>query len=536
MATLHLDGKSIPLSPDGRNLLEIAEAEGLRLPASCGGYGSCHECILRILEGADGLTPPTAEEAFLREGYRLACQCAIAGPDSEVTALSFRRAKPQIVIEGLHREVALDPMVSLRDGQVYYGDDRIAPVHDGVYGIAADIGTTTVVVNLIDLETGRLVARASFENPQVFGGRDVTNRIRYDGEDPGHELHRVLMGYLNNAVAEFPVDRESIYELVLAGNATMRDLALGLDVQTLGVRPFKSRMQQDYEAGQRASTSVTVEAASLGLTLHPRARVYAMPLIGCHVGADTAACLLTAGLHRRDEIGMLIDIGTNTEIVLGNRQRLIAASCPAGPAFEGGAVSSGMPGLEGAIETIHLRNGEVVYHVIGNSAPLGICGSGLIDLLAELLRTGRMTETGRYTGEAAGKPFPVAPDHGIVLRESDISLLAQAKAANYAGQRILLEEMGLGVQDVERFHLAGGFARYINAGNAIAIGMLPNVPLDRIVKLGNAAIEGATEALLSRDARREIEAIVQQIEHVELEAHPAFFETFVDGCLFQTLD
>ncbi len=233
---------------------------------------------------------------------------------------------------------------------------------------------------------------------------------------------------------------------------------------------------------------------------------------------------------------MVIDIGTNTELILGNKDRILAASCPAGPAFEGGSLRCGMPGLEGAIETIAIEGDRLKYEVIGDVEPQGICGSGLIDILAELHRTGKMDVMGRFTGDLREKPFPVVPKQELYFHEQDVSLLAQAKAANYAGQKILMSRMGITRDDVHTFYLAGGFANYINPANALAIGMILNVPEERIVKIGNAAAEGATAVLMSRSARTELEETVKRIEHVELEMDPQFFDIFVEGCLFGTLE
>ncbi len=214
------------------------------------------------------------------------------------------------------------------------------------------MGTTTVALRLHDLETGRLVATQSFENPQRFGGSDIMARIRFDGEQKGKLLQRTLLGYLSRAITALPVDPATIYELVVAGNPTMRDLLFGLDVQSIGVMPYRSTTEAALDDGRATTTSLSVTASRLRLPVHPEARVYGLPLVGSHVGADAAACLLATGLAEGEEICALVDIGTNTEAFLGNRHRLLAASCPAGPAFEGGGVTFGMPALDGAIERV----------------------------------------------------------------------------------------------------------------------------------------------------------------------------------------
>jgi uncharacterized 2Fe-2S/4Fe-4S cluster protein (DUF4445 family) len=314
----------------------------------------------------------------------------------------------------------------------------------------------------------------------------------------------------------------------------MRDLLFGLDVQPIGQLPYRSITERDLRAGERPTTSLEVEARRLRLPLHPRARVYGLPLVGGHVGADAAACLLATGLAERDGIAMCMDLGTNTEVFIGNRDRILAASCPAGPAFEGGGVRCGVPGVDGAIEGVRLdAEGGVATRRIGTRPPIGICGSGLVELLSELLRTGRMDPRGRYTGGA--HEFVVDAGHRIVLTEGDINQLAQAKGANAAGLRIVAERFGVGLAEVERFYLAGGFGRHVSVAAARRRGLIPDLPDERIVQVGNAALAGAVMVLRSAGARRSLEALVRRVEHVALETHPDFFDLFVDGCQFGPL-
>jgi uncharacterized 2Fe-2S/4Fe-4S cluster protein (DUF4445 family) len=429
---------------------------------------------------------------------------------------------------------ALEPSVTRSGDRVLLDGEEIDRSSGPLHGIAMDLGTTTVVLRLVDLETGRLVARTSFENPQRFGGTDVMARIQYDTDHPGRLLQRTLLGYVGHAIEDFPVDPRSIYEIVVAGNPTMRDLFFGLDVHGIGQRPYRSLTEKELHEGKRSSTSLAVEARRLRLPIHPRGRVYGLPLISGHVGADAAACLLAIDLDREERLVALMDIGTNTELVVGNRHRILAASCPAGPAFEGGAVLCGMPALDGAIERIAIaESGAVTTRVIGEQPAAGICGSGLVDLLGELRRTGRMNELGRFEG-GDGR-FVVDAARGIVLLENDVSELAQAKGANVAGLRIVLGRWGAEVAELERFYLAGGFARHVDAGAARRIGLIPDLDETKIVQVGNAAIEGAAIALLSRRRRADLEALVRRIEHVELETDPGFFDHFVFGCQFSPL-
>jgi uncharacterized 2Fe-2S/4Fe-4S cluster protein (DUF4445 family) len=352
-------------------------------------------------------------------------------------------------------------------------------------------------------------------------------RIHYDGEHGGRLLQRTLLGYLTRAITSLPADPLTIYELVVVGNPTMRDLFFGLDVQPIGVMPYRSTTEAALQEGRAATTSLSREAARLRLPVFAKARVYGLPLVGSHVGADAAACLLATGIAERDELSAIVDIGTNTEAFIGNRARLLAASCPAGPAFEGGGVSFGMPALTGAVERVRLLDdGVAALEVIGDGEPIGLCGSGLVDLLSELRRTGRMNGQGRFTDDSDA--FELG--HGLSLSEADVNELAQAKGANAAGVRVLAENYGAPLSRVDRLYLAGGFARHIDVVAAKRIGLVPDLPDHRIVKVGNAALLGASMALLSRSRRAALEALVRRVEHVRLETHPRFFEFFVEGC------
>jgi uncharacterized 2Fe-2S/4Fe-4S cluster protein (DUF4445 family) len=266
--------------------------------------------------------------------------------------------------------------------------------------------------------------------------------------------------------------------------------------------------------------------------MHPAGRVHGLSLISGHVGADAAACILATGLLHEERLVAIMDIGTNTEVLAGNRDRLFVASCPAGPAFEGGLVTSGMPALDGAIEVVRIESGGGVdYSVIGGGAPEGICGSGLVDILGELRRTERMDALGRLVD--GSDRFVLDPSRGIGLSEMDISHLAQAKGANVAGLSIVLKSMGIDFDDIEVFYLAGGFGKHLRLDAARRIGFVPNLPIERFRQVGNASIQGATMALLSASLRRELEAFVRRAVHVELEADPSFFDYFVEGCLFK---
>ena len=530
------DGTTTQPSVIGKSIFDYADDLAVQVPTSCFRNGICHECIVEIQQGMEGLAPRTKPESFLRENYRLACQARVIDPNVDVAFAPLRRT-PKILTVTEEKDTPLDPMVTRRGDDVFYDGEQVDQYRGHVYGLAIDLGTTTVVMDFVDLETGRSVHVCSFENSQRFGGSDVMHRISYDGayED---ELWNAIINAVNHEIMDWcertGTARQEIYEIVVAGNSTMRDLFFRLDVQSIGQKPYKSMIENEYLAGERETTALTIGTRRLGLRANPKARVYGMPLIASHVGGDVTADLATVELAAQPGVSMLVDVGTNTEVVVAGNGRMVTASCPAGPAFEGGGIQYGMPGYEGAIETLKWEDGRFGWSTIGDTAPQGICGSGLIDLLAELRRHAMMSPKGVFSDR---KQFEVAvvPESGITLSRQDASNLAQAKAANYCGQYIVLRTFGVAPGDVDRLFLAGGFANYVDVRNAIDIGFLAPVPEDRIVKVGNAAVQGAREVLLSRARRQEMEALVKDIEHIELETTPDFFEVFVEACQFKPM-
>lgn len=542
MSPVFLNSKRLDSKKDD-SLFDFADSLSIRVPTSCGRTGECHECIVEVRRGASALTPLTESEKFLRGNYRLACQALVADPSADIE-FSVLRRQPRILTSGTRRDVELRPAyVRGDDGEsvVFNGPEGPVTVDTfrrAIYGIAADLGTTTVVLNLVDLELGETVYTASFENPQRFGGSDIMNRISYDGGPDAGELQAVMVSSINFEIGEMvralKIRRRQIYEIVAVGNTTMREIFFGIDVQSIGTRPYKSSVEDEFRASKRPTTALSTTAARLGLRIHPKATVYGGPLIASHLGADVAADLLALGMEDRTDPVILVDVGTNTEVVVGYNGKLLAASCPAGPAFEGGEVTYGMPGYDGAIEKVAINDrGLAESRVIGDVEPIGICGSGLIDLLAELRRTGMMDELGKFD-DGSGE-YEFSESNNLTLSRADISALAQAKAANYCGQAIVLREYGLPIDEFEKLYLAGGFANYVDASNAIDIGFIANMPLDRVEKIGNAALEGATIMLLSTPKREEIEKLAATIEHVELETAPDFFDFFVEGCLFKPM-
>ena len=517
--TLTINGESTEAAP-GVSIFDCAERLGMRVPTSCHKQGKCKECMVEVTAGMECLSPGSDAERHLSGKFRLSCSTLVEGESGEIRCHTMRRGQ-------------------MRIERGNWGGPGLPTILDGNrsgcphFGIAMDLGTTTVVVRLHDLATGELIADASFENPQRFGGSEVMGRIQYDTTHPGKLLRRTLAGYLTHAIEEFPCDPQEIGEMVVVGNSTMRDLFFRQNVYTIGQSPYRSISEIEMAEGKRTTTSLLETGRRCLLPIDPDARIYGGPIISGHVGADAAACMLAVGLAREERLVAVMDIGTNTELILGNRDRILAASCPAGPAFEGGAIACGMPALDGAVEGVRIGDdGGFELEVIGGGAPSGICGSGLVELMSELLRTGRMNERGRFEHDV--ERIDLAPD--VYFLESDVNELAQAKGANVAGLQTVCSNYGIGFDDIEVFYLAGGFGRHIDIEAAVRIGLIPAIPPSRIVQLGNAAIEGASMALLWEEKRRELEETVLRVEHCRLETHPRFFDFFVDGCQFRPVE
>jgi uncharacterized 2Fe-2S/4Fe-4S cluster protein (DUF4445 family) len=538
---LTINGQSIEAT-GGQSLFDYAEGMGIDVPTSCRKQGKCKECMVEVVEGMDALSAIAEPERHLKGNFRLSCQTFVNAAEGHVRCHTMRRGHMRIERHAFglplgNRAFELDPAVTRDGDRILIDGVEVERSTGPILGIAMDLGTTTVVLRLVDLESGELIADTSFENPQRFGGSEVMSRIAYDTEHPGRLLMRTLAGYLTHAIEKFPVDPKTIYEMVVVGNSTMRDLFFRQSVYSIGQNPYQSITEIEMAEGKRATTSLVQSGLRSLLPIHPKARVYGAPIISGHVGADAAACILAVDLAHEERLVAVMDIGTNTELIVGNRHRILAASCPAGPAFEGGAITCGMPALDGAIETLEIVDEETFrLGVIGDIQPEGICGSGLIDVLSELLRTGRMNDMGRFEDDVRRVTLFHSGDKEIFLLESDVNELAQAKGANVAGLHAVFSSYGIDFDDIEVFYLAGGFGRHLNVEASKRIGLVPSLASHKIIQAGNTAIEGATIALLSKSKRQELEDLVRRVEHCRLETHPSFFEFFVEGCQFKPVE
>jgi uncharacterized 2Fe-2S/4Fe-4S cluster protein (DUF4445 family) len=538
---LYFNNKKSVVSP-GSPLHVYGESLGIRVPTSCNRQGKCKECIVEVTEGMELLSSPSHKEAHLKDNFRLSCQCKIIADSGVLRCNTMRRGNLRIEKKALHLSVLdnkfeIDPAITREGNRILLDGVVIERSNQPIYGIAVDLGTTTVVVRLFNLETGGLIADTSFENPQRFGGSDVMARINYDTINKDNVLQRTLVGYLSHAIEDFPVDPKTIYEVVIAGNSTMRDLFFRLNVYSIGQNPYRSITEIEKGEGKRTTTSLTETIRKIKLPIHQKARIYGLPIISGHVGADAAACMLAVNIANEDRLIAIMDIGTNTELILGNKNKILAASCPAGPAFEGGNISCGMPGFAGAIEKVSLdKNGSIEFKIIDDSKPEGICGSGLIDLVSEFLKYKRMNSLGRFEHDEHKINIYSNGSSRVYINEKDINELAQAKGANVAGLHTVFKKYGVKFNEVDVFYLAGGFGRHINIESAQRIGLIPNIDGSKILQVGNASIEGASIALLSKTKRNELEELVNKVTHCRLETDPDFFNHFVEGCQFNPVE
>jgi uncharacterized 2Fe-2S/4Fe-4S cluster protein (DUF4445 family) len=595
--------------PEGKTILEASRELGVEIESVCGGEKTCGKCKVKWLAGK--LSPFAQEEStFITEGeriegYRLACAAHIKGdviihlPEESLIKKQIVRKeiketpvelKPAISLhylelspptlhdplgdfnrlqEALSEKYHLPSLdidyqallrlpSSLREGNwkatvaVWMGReiiDIMAEKVDKAYGLAVDIGTTTVAAYLCDLTSGEVIATESMMNPQVIYGEDVMSRITYAVTHPDglEELHRSMIGGLNELIQVITekcgLSSDRILELVVVGNTVMHHLFLQIYPKFLGISPFPTAIHK----------SIDVKARDLGLKVHPSANVHTLPIEAGFVGADNVGVVIAEEPHNCDEIVLIIDIGTNGELVMGNRKRLISASCATGPAFEGAHIKFGMRAAPGAIERVRIDPGtlEVKFRVIGkekwndemkNPGALGICGSGIIDAIAELYRTGIIDKSGRLKREIPSSRLKMTDEKPefviawrdetslgkeITVTQQDVRNVQLGKAALYTGAKLMMRQLGL--SKVDKVVLAGAFGTYIDPEKAMILGMFPDCDLKNVHAVGNAAGDGARMALLNRDKRKEADEIARKVEYIELTIEENFQEEFIEA-------
>jgi uncharacterized 2Fe-2S/4Fe-4S cluster protein (DUF4445 family) len=596
----------------GTTVLDAARKLGVDIDSVCGGRGICGRCQVEPMYGefakhgitadASHLSSPGAVETSYRgrrpltEGRRLSCSATICG-DLVIDVPAASQVHQQVIRKDIDLgDIELDAVLVLRLVELAPGEDLLdalgrqwsltgleqAPgldvtadgtglatvairddeqivaawpgLRDRVLGVAIDIGSTTLAGHLFDLATGTALATAGAMNPQIRFGEDLMSRVSYVMMNPGGEVEltaavrEALDALLGRLCEDGDATRDEILELVLVGNPIMHHLLLGLDPTPLGVAPFTLEI----------SDAVDRTAVELGLEAHPAARVHVLPCIAGHVGADTAAVVLATRPHESEGVQLVVDIGTNAEIVLSGNGRTLAASSPTGPAFEGAQISSGQRATPGAIERVRIdpATGEPRIRILGvepwsdepgfdeavrATGVTGICGSGIIEVVAEMYLAGLMTTDGVVGGpdtrpspriEPDGRTFAyVLHDSGdgnrILVTQNDVRAIQLAKAALYAGIRLLMDH--LAVDRLDGIALAGAFGSHIDTVHATVLGLIPDCTPSEVMAVGNAAGAGAAIALLSGAARREIQVLVDDIEKIETAMEPAFQAHFVDA-------
>jgi uncharacterized 2Fe-2S/4Fe-4S cluster protein (DUF4445 family) len=586
---------------EGKTILEASQELGVGIESVCGGVRNCGKCKIKLVEGH--LSPFTDEEAEFvtelerTEGYRLSCAAQIEG-DVLIYVPEESRPEGQVIRkEATERPFELKPAVTLyfielsppslqdplgdfdrlkkafsekyqlhdleidyqtllkvprvlREGNwkvmvAVWIEEEIIDIKPGrldeIYGLAVDIGTTTVAAYLCSLRSGKVIATESMMNPQVTYGEDVMSRITYvmtHPEEGLEKLHRSVINGLNLLIKTITkkchLSPEDIFELTVVGNTAMHHLFLKINPEYLGVAPFPPAIHR----------SVDVKARDLGLKVNPSANVHLLPIEAGFVGADNVGVLIAEEPHHQDEIVLIIDIGTNGELVIGNRKKLISSSCATGPALEGAHIKFGMRAAQGAIERIeiHPETLDVRFEVIGNSRAMGICGSGIIDAAAELYRNGILDKSGRFRNEIKSSRLRVVDEttefviawknetsigKDITITQKDIRNIQLAKAALYTGAKLMMRR--LSIEKLDKVILAGAFGSYIDPEKALVLGMFPDCDLKNVYAVGNAAGDGARLALLNRDKGAEADEIARKVEYMELSIQADFQKEFIEA-------
>jgi len=588
-------GRRIEIEP-GKTVLEAAQEAGVGIVSLCGGEGWCESCLIRVASGE--INPPTyseesnLDEDVLADGFRLACQ-VIPQSDVRIDIPPESLSTPQrLQVEGLDFDISLAPIVQvldleltppslddlradadrikdaiaeqgylevrlelpilsdisdlLRDNMwsvrvVLRENELIAilPAESGIFGISVDIGTTKLAVYLVDLMSGDVVEKVGEMNPQIAFGEDVVSRIGYAFQNPdGRQvLQNAMVDALNKKIQEVckttGIEQWQIVDAVIVGNTAMHHLFAGLPVEQLVFAPYVPAVNAHLD----------LRASAIGIEMAPGAYIHLLPNIAGYVGADHSAVVLSTELWQTEKTVMAIDIGTNTEISMVSKGRLLSCSCASGPAFEGAHISNGMRAAPGAIERVQIIDGEIKLFTIDDQPPVGICGSGILDVVAEMKTADLMDEKGaliegQLNIRQSNKnhlEFLLAPasstGHGrdVTVSRKDVNEIQLAKAAIRAGLEILMIKAGISAEDIDEVIIAGAFGTYIDVPNAIEVGMFPNIPLERFRQIGNAAGMGAVQALVSSEHRALIGEVIKEVEYIELTTYEDFQKEFVNA-------
>jgi uncharacterized 2Fe-2S/4Fe-4S cluster protein (DUF4445 family) len=591
----HIELESIGrhLSSDrGATILEVARSAGIPINSVCGGRKTCGRCKVRIISGRTSALSKDEKrllnEREIENGYRLACAARVLD-NIKIFIPPYALLKiPRLQLSGNEPDLVLDPVISVYNLQPeiislntnladwenvkrslvdLYG---LANVHPDIsvlrdlssilranpkrlsvlvrgneaiciesekrelLGVAFDIGTTTIAAYLVNLRTGMNVAARGSLNPQIAHGEDVMSRISYAMEGGGEELRTRVLEALNGLICELTGNPEKIVEVTIVGNTAMHHLVLGLPVRQLGLAPYLPAI----------SGQMDIKAREFGLNVHPGAYVHFLPNIGGFVGADHLAMLLATRIYQTDKTVIGIDIGTNTEVTLAVRGVLTSLSCASGPAFEGGGISHGMMAINGAIEHVKIDEEGLHLKTIRNTKPIGICGSGILDIISELRRCqiidlrGVFQEHPLVRQDAHGGEFVVVNkktagvEYDIVVTRRDIEKIQLAKAAVRTGISVLLSNANISENEIDEVIIAGAFGGHINVNSAVRIGLFPPLPLKRFKKAGNAAGSGAKLVLISKKERSTAAEIAQRVHYLELSKHPGFLAGFSHSLLF----
>ena len=532
----------------GENILEIAQKAGVNIDVPCGGNGTCGKCKMRIMSGSLNYNKGAGKlsDEDYEDNWRLACQATVEADVTLWVPAAASDFVSGIITAALNTPEELEKYNSMIDEVFTHGLSR--GVKEKGYGIAVDIGTTTNAVTLLDLETGKVMSRGTLGNAQIRYGADVINRIIQQGRPGGKErlqhavLEETLIPLFKKVIEDAKVDPMDVTRVVIAGNTTMEHLLLKANGDSIRLMPFEPEFL-DHDP---------IKASEIRLPINPDANVILCPNVGSYVGGDITAGVLPALLWDKDEMSLFIDLGTNGELVFGNRDYLLTCACSAGPAFEGGDIDCGMRATKGAIDscTIHKQTLMPLVTTINGGRPAGMCGSGLIDVIGELYKVGAIDARGKFIVENerivddgyGDKQYILfyakesATGRDIYISESDIDNFIRAKGAIFSATRTMLKSVDLTVDDIDRIVIAGGIGSGIDMENAMLIGMLPKADLSKYSYIGNSSLTGACAMLISDEAKDKVFEIAHNMTYIELSTEPGYMDEFSAACFIPHTD